>query len=75
MEENQKNLEQQRRNPLAPRFLVGTYVNSFHTDPNFNGPREIKQTATSPLAAYLSNKSYEKRDRKKGPSIEPLPLF
>ncbi|EAX92133.1 hypothetical protein TVAG_419380 [Trichomonas vaginalis G3] len=65
----------ERTNPLTPHILVGTYVNCIHTDPSYIGPKEIKQSQTSPLVQFLANKSYEKRDKKKGPVCEPLPLI
>ena len=63
-----------RENPEIPALLVGKCKNEIYTVNQIKEPVEIKQTQTSPLVAFLTNKSYSKKEREKGPSIEPLPF-
>ena len=66
--------EEQRFDPLQPAFLTGKTKSEVHVSSNYKGPAEIKQTQTSPLVAFITNKSYEKKQREKGPVAEPLPF-
>ena len=64
----------ERNDPEIPALLVGKYRYEIHTGTQVKPPIEIKQTQTSPLVAFLNNKSYEKKKKEKGPSADPLPF-
>ena len=57
-----------------PVFLNGTYINSVFVSSEIKTPMPIPTIKQSPIAAFYSNKSYEIKNRKKGPSIDPIPL-
>ena len=65
----------ERQEPEVPALLTGEYRCEIHTSNQYKEPIEIKQTQTSPLVAYLSNNSYDKKRREKGPSMDPLPTL
>ena len=64
-----------RNEPEIPALLVGDYVCDFYVGNEIKEPVEIKQMQTSPLVAFLTNESYSRKERQKGPTAEPLPFI
>ena len=65
----------ERKNPETPRIIDGMNEKSIFIKQQGTNIKFIMNNENNSLITFLTNKSFEKKLKKKLPSTDPLPIF